>query len=219
MRGTSVQLEPRCVRLSAEDERGVAMLVVLMVMLMMTILGVAAITVSGLENKMAGLQRTTESAAQAAESCLGTSANVIMQTLLPESGGAIPDALLDNATPAGPVPSGNKTTLQNEIIGNPENSPDTPSDTIPNIKMPANLMPLGGYTVTGDIDRLYVKQKAGTGLMQFAGYEGVGGGGGGDADIYYKVTCLAVNTTTGTESRVSAIYACTWTSDGCQKQP
>jgi Tfp pilus assembly protein PilX len=56
------------------------MLVVLMVMLMMTVLGVAAITVSGLENKIAGLQRTTENAAQAAESCLGTSANVIMQT-------------------------------------------------------------------------------------------------------------------------------------------
>jgi len=192
------------------------MLTVLMVMLMMTVLGIAAITVSGLENKIAGLQRTTESAAQAAESCLGTSANVIMQTLLPENGGIIPDALLSGQ--GGPVPSGNQTTLQNEIIGNPENSPDTPSDAVTNILMPANLT-LGGYKVTGDIDRLYVKQKAGTGQMQFAGYEGVGGGGGGNADIYFKVTCLATNTATGTESRVSAIYACTWSPDGCQKQP
>jgi Tfp pilus assembly protein PilX len=204
---------------ACQGERGVAMLTVLMVMLMMTVLGVAAITVSGLENRIAGLQRTTESAAQAAESCLGTSANVIMQTLLPENGDTIPAALLDNASPAGPVPAANKTTLENEIIGNPENSPDTPSDAVPNIAMPANLLTLGGYTVTGDIDRLYVKQKAGTGQIHFGGYEGAGSGGGGDADIYYKVTCLAVNAATGTESRVSAIYACTWSPDGCQKQP
>ena len=213
------QPEPTCVPI--RGEHGVAMLAVLMVMVMMTILGVAAITVSGLENKIAGLQRTTESAAQAAESCLGTSANVIMQTLLPENGDTIPDTLLDTASPVGPVPSGNRTVLQNEIIGNPENSPDYPSGSgaVPNIVMPANLLTLGGYTVTGDIDRLYVKQKAGTGQIHFGGYEGAGGGGGGDADIYYKVTCVALNTATGSESRVSAIYACTWSSDGCQKQP
>ena len=99
-----MRFEPTVVSVSGGDERGVAMLVVLMVMLMMTVLGVAAITVSGLENKIAGLQRTTENAAQAAESCLGTSANVIMQTLLPESGSTIPAALLDTASPAGPVP-------------------------------------------------------------------------------------------------------------------
>ena len=219
MRRTSVRFEPTVVSVSGGDERGVAMLVVLMVMLMMTVLGVAAITVSGLENKIAGLQRTTENAAQAAESCLGTSANVIMQTLLPESGSTIPATLLDTASPAGPVPSTNATILENEIIGNPENSPDNPVSGSENIRMPAGLMNLGGYTVLGDIDRLYVKQKAGTGQIHFGGYEGVGAGGGGDADIYYKVTCVATNTATGTESRVSAIYACTWSSDGCQKQP
>ena len=216
-----LRLPPTCSKMicACQGERGIAMLTVLMVMLMMTVLGVAAITVSGLENRIAGLQRTTESAAQAAESCLGTSANVIMQTLLPENGDTIPAALLDNATPAGPVPSGNKTILENEIIGNPENSPDTPLDPVPNIKMPTPLMPLGGYTVTGDIDRLFVKPRAGTGMKHFAGYEGIGDGGGGDKDIYYKVTCVATHTISGTESRVSAIYACTWSPDGCQRQP
>src|SRR6478672_1139655 len=152
MRRTSVRFEPTVVSVSGGDERGVAMLVVLMVMLMMTVLGVAAITVSGLENKIAGLQRTTENAAQAAESCLGTSANVIMQTLLPENGDTIPAALLDTASPAGPVPSTNATILENEIIGNPENSPDSPVSGSENIRMPAGLMNLGGYTVLGDID-------------------------------------------------------------------
>ena len=203
------------------NERGVAMLTVLMVMLMMTVLGIAAITASSLDNKMAGLQRTTESAVQAAESCLGTSANVIIQSLLPENGTTIPAAFLDTASPAGPVPTANSnaTILANEIIGNPENSTDVPtgSGVTPNIRLPGTV---GSYTVVGDIDRLYVKMKAGTGQQQFAAYEGVGvGAGSNGADVYYKITCVATNSATGTESRVSAIYTCSLTGDGCQKQP
>lgn len=206
---------------NVRNERGVAMLTVLMVMLMMTVLGIAAITASSLDNKMAGLQRTTESAAQAAESCLGTSANVIIQSLLPENGTTIPAALLDTASPAGPVPTANSnaTKLADEIIGNPENSIDVPTGTgvTPNIQLPGTV---GSYTVVGDIDRLYVKMKAGTGQQQFAAYEGVGvGAGSNGADVYYKITCIARNSATGTESLVSAIYACSLTGDGCQKQP
>jgi len=50
------------------NDRGMAMLTVMMVLLMLTVLGIAAITVSGLGNTMAGLQRTMEASANAAES-------------------------------------------------------------------------------------------------------------------------------------------------------
>ena len=50
------------------DERGMAFLTVMMVLLMLTVLGIAAITVTGVENNMAGLQRTMEASANAAES-------------------------------------------------------------------------------------------------------------------------------------------------------
>src|SRR6187200_765976 len=102
-----------------DSEQGMAMLTVVMVLLMLTVIGIAAITASGLENNMAGLQRTMESSGQAAESCLGTGANIIIQTLLPENGAAIPSALI---APAGPVVStnNNPTLLGNEIMGNPE---------------------------------------------------------------------------------------------------
>src|SRR5688572_1036841 len=81
------------------DRRGMAMLTVMMVLLMLTVLGIAAITVSGLGNTMAGLQRTMEASANAAESCLGTGANIIQQVFLPENGSQIPAALLDNNSP------------------------------------------------------------------------------------------------------------------------
>ena len=198
------------------NDRGMAMLTVMMVLLMLTVLGIAAITVSGMGNTMAGLQRTMEASANAAESCLGTGANIIQQVFLPENGSQIPAALLDNSSPPGPIPNGNKTVLENELIGNPENNTDQASG-VPNLVMPGTI---GPYRVAGDIDRLYVKMRAGSGQQQFAAYDGAGvGAGSNGVDAYFRISCLATNVATGTESRISAIYACSLTGDGCQKQP
>lgn len=195
------------------DERGIALLSVMMVMLMVTVLGIAALTASGLGNNMAGVQRTMEASANAAESCLGTGANIIQQVFLPENGSQVPAALL---SPSGPVPNGNKMVLENELTANPENHTDVPTGAgaLPNL-----VMTVGPYAVAGDIDRLYSKMRAGTGQQQFGAHEGVGvGTGAGGMDIFFRISCVATNTATGTESKISAIYACTLT-DGCQKQP
>ena len=202
---------------SLNNERGMAFLTVVMVLLMLTVLGITAITVSGLENNMAGFQRTMEASSQAAESCLGTGANIIQQVFLPESGGLIPAALLDNSAPPGPVPNGNKAVLEGELIGNPENNLDVPTGTgaAPNLRMT-----VGPYAVAGDVDRLYVKMRAGSGQQQFAAYEGAGvGAGSNGVDAYFRISCVATNSATGTESKISAIYACSLSGDGCQKQP
>ena len=203
------------------NERGMAMLTVVMVLLMLTVLGIAAITASSLENNMAGLQRTVESAGQAAESCLGTGANVILQTLLPENGAAIPAVLV---APAGPVvaTNNNPTILGNEIMGNPENNIDVAVGVGPTglAAAPNIQMSVGPYNVVGDIDRLYIKLRAGSGQQQFAAYDGTGvGAGSNGSDVYFRITCIATNTATGTENRVSSLYACALTGDGCQKQP
>jgi hypothetical protein len=189
--------------------------------LMLTVLGIAAITASSLENNIAGLQRTMESAGQAAESCLGTGANVILQTLLPENGAAIPAALV---APAGPVvaTNNNPTLLGNEIMGNPENNIDVAVGVGPTglAAAPNIQMTVGPYNVVGDIDRLYIKLRAGSGQQQFAAYDGTGvGAGSNGSDVYFRITCIATNTATGTENRVSSLYACALTGDGCQKQP
>lgn len=215
----TAQMQNRCARtlVVRSDERGMAMLTVVMVLLMLTVLGIAAITFSGLENNMAGLQRTMEASANAAESCLGTGANIIQQVFLPENGSQVPAVLLDSNSPPGPVPNGNKTVLENELIGNPENLTDVPTGAgaAPNLQMA-----VGPYAVAGDIDRLYVKMRAGSGQQQFSAYEGTGvGAGSNGVDAYFRISCVATNSATGTESKVSAIYACSLSGDGCQKQP
>lgn len=132
----------------ADDQRGIALLTVVMAMLIMTVLGIAALTVSGLENNIAGIQRRTEAASIAVESCVGTAANIIGQTIMAAS---LPTAFKDTATPAGPVPASNFSTLNSEIMGQSDNNTDDPAAN-PNI-----TMQVGPYSVTGDIDRLFAR--------------------------------------------------------------
>ncbi|TAJ23407.1 MAG: hypothetical protein EPO64_11265 [Nitrospirae bacterium] len=192
------------------SERGVALLTVLLLMVILTIVGIVAITVTGVENRMAGYVRTTESGTSAAEACMGTAVNVIQQTI---DNGTLSASFLDNAVPAGPVPAGNATTLEQEIMGQSDNNPDA-ADTAPNTVATVNT-----FTVRGDIDRLYVVGKTG-GSLQFAGgYEGTAGGAAsGGVDIYYRVDCSATNAATSTKSRVTAVYVCTSTGESCQRK-
>lgn len=181
----------------AVGQDGVALLTVLLIMLIMTVLGIAAITTTGLENRMAGFARTGEAAATAADSCIGVGANIIRQALVPANAGAIPPAFLSNAAPPGPVPLTNAAILHDEIFVT-QNSPDTATGT-PNLVLTVN-----GFTVNGDIDFLYNGNTIAT---------------EGNTNTY-QITCVATNVSTGTSSSVTAIYACTMVenSNECSKK-
>jgi Tfp pilus assembly protein PilX len=193
------------------NQRGVALLTSLLIVAAMMIMGLGAITVSGLGNKMAGYSRTGESSANAAESCVSTAIKLIQDTI---DGGVVPAAYLDNAVPAGPVPTANGPTLQQEILGQLDNHTDVATNA-PNTQVLVN-----GYMVQGDIDRLYASPRAGSAIQFAGGYEGVGGGASaGGVDIVYRVDCTARNTATATTSRIVAVYACTLSGDSCQRRP
>lgn len=178
----------------AVGQDGVALLTVLMMLLIMTVLGIAAITTTGLENRMAGFARTGEAAATAADSCMGVGANIIRQALIPANAAAIPLAFLSNAAPPGPVPLTNAVILHDEIYGKDasgvvtKNSPDLATGT-PNLVLTVN-----GFAVSGDIDFLYNENTVAT---------------GGAITNTYGITCVATNVSTGTSSSVTAVYACT----------
>ncbi len=185
----------RVMKPTAVGQRGIALLTVMMLMLIMTVIGVAAITVTGLENRMAGFARTGESAATAADSCMGVGANIIRQVLAPTNvgAGAIPLAYLSTA--GGPVPATNSVILFHEIYGkdasevSTKNSPDTAAG-VPNLVLTVN-----GFTVNGDIDFLYNENTAGTGKS---------------STNVYRINCVATNVATGTSSSVTAVYGCTF---------
>jgi hypothetical protein len=187
------------------DERGVSFMAVMILTLMTGVLGVAALTMTGMENSMAGAVRMVEEGTHAAESCIGSAVRVINMVQEDPSMAATAAVLV---APQGPVPAMNAAFLSQEINGNTRNHRDVafPSgdpNYNPNLSMTVN-----NYTITGDIDFLYSKQRAGEELT-----EGIA------ASQFYRADCTAVNTATGTTSHVIATFECLQKSgEGCQKR-
>ena len=205
-----------------ENQQGIAMISILMLMLILTVLGIGAMTITGLENRVAGFGSSMEASSAAADSCIATGVKVIQQVLDVSNATSVPTALLNNQIPPGPVPSTNKTQLENEINGDPTAVADAPIGppfpagiiaAVPNL-----VQTVGAYSVAGDIDFLYRKQRAGSGQQFGAAYDGTAvGGGAGGMDMFYSVDCVATNTATGMSSRIAAIYACLY-NEGCTRK-
>ena len=205
-----------------QNQQGIAMLSILMLMLILTVLGIGAMTITGLENRVAGFASSMEASSAAADACVATGVKVIQQVLDVSNGMSVPTALLSNQTPPGPVPSTNKAQLELEISGDPAALPDAPigppfpagiTAAVPNL-----VQTVGAYSVAGDIDMLYKKQRAGSGQQFGAAYDGTAvGGGAGGVDIFYSVDCVATNTATGMSSRIAAIYSCLY-NEGCTRK-
>ncbi len=192
----------------ALDDRGVSLMSVMIITLMTGVLGVAALTMTALENSMAGAVRMVEEGTHAAESCIGTSVNVIQQSI---DSGTVPANLI---VPQGPVPALNAALLGQEINGVQVNNADIAFGTgsAPNIQLTVN-----NYTVTGDIDFQFRKQKSGGTSSMASGYDGTGSGAA-SVDMFYRIDCTATNTATGTTSRVIAVYDCLAAGDGCTRR-
>ena len=202
-----------------ENQQGIAMLSIVMLMLILTVLGIGAMTITGLENRVAGFASSMEASSAAADACVATGVKVIQQVLDVSNGMSVPTALLNNQIPPGPVPSSNKAQLELEISGDPNAVADAPIGppfppgviaAVPNL-----VQTVGAYSVAGDIDFLYRKPRAGSGQQFGAAYDGTAvGSGSGGMDMLYTVDCVATNTATGMSSRISAVYSCLF-NEGC----
>ena len=210
----------RGLSLPHRGEEGIALITTLVILLIMTVLGVGAVAVTALENRIAGFQRTGESSTSAAESCVGTSVNIIQQTLA--TGNLTVPAAFVSAN--GPILTAAEVaanpSLSMELSGSSINDPDLTTNPLGATGPDYNLT-INGYTVLGDIDFLYRMPKAGNSGSAGAGYEGAGDGAAENGiDMLYKIDCVAkavgVATGVGTESRVVSIYACTLNGQ-CQK--
>jgi len=192
------------------NERGFALFGVFLTILMMTALGIAAMTMTGLENRMAGSANSMDAAAAAAESCIGTGVNVIMQTLQDRQ---VPLSYVGSVVPAS-AEGATAPTLTQEIMGQANNNADV-AGASPDIQMTA-----GPFAVVGDIDRLYFKNKVGGSLQFASGYEGAAqGAAGGGGEAIYQIDCTATLAATGAASRIQAVYACVSAGgESCQRK-
>lgn len=215
-------LQTHCALGRLTGQQGVALLTGMLLLMIMAVIGIASVTLTGLENRLAGFVRSGEAASVAAEACLQTGVRVIEAAI---RSGEVPADLKDTATPPGPVPNANATQLYNEIAGAAgyetygDGLPATPPATYPNLAVPSLNQTLNNFTVQGDIDRLQSKQSAGGSLLMLMGYEGLGSGAAaGGVEILYRISCLATHSATNTRSQITAVYACKPVEDGCLRK-
>lgn len=188
-------------RQRALDEQGVSFMTVMIITLMAGALGVAALTMTGLENSTAGAMRMVEEGTDAAESCVGMGVKVIKESI---DNGQVPAALI--STNGGPVPATNQTVLGQEISFI-RNSQDVAWGVGP-LVVPNLVMNVNNYVVNGDIDSQFVKLSAGQ----------AGDGQDQPVDIFFRIDCQAVNAATGATSRVIAEYQCFKSGDSCMQR-
>ncbi len=201
------------VKMVRDQQAGVAMLTVLMLTVILTVIGIAAITTTTMDIRMAGGERLREGSVNAAEACMSSAVQIIQQTL---QNSAIPSTL----TGTGANPAIVTSPLQNEIMGASDANTDTADPSVSGYAPNATLT-LSPYTIYMDIDRLYARAKAGGSLAMLSGYEGTAGGSaGGGVEIIYRIDCYAKGTAglTPISGRVTGVYACVATGETCQRQ-
>ncbi len=64
-----------------EDQQGFAMFSIMLLLVLISALGIAATTITGIENRVAEFASTMESSSAAAEACVATGVKVIQQVL------------------------------------------------------------------------------------------------------------------------------------------
>ena len=215
-------------------EEGIAMLTVLMLTIILTVIGIAAITTTSLDLWMAGGERVRESVVASEEACLSSGVAIIQQVL---ENAALPAALQTaGANPfipalgVPPVNNGLVAKIMAQFEGQPD--PDTANPALigtasysPNavLSVPTPLAP--AYKVSMDIDRLYKRHVVG-GPAEFG--EGV------NIEILYRITCYAWTPTaagvpkpaptlatdiSAVMGNISAVYVCYMRGpDRCQRQ-
>ena len=204
-----------------QNQQGIAMLSILMLMLILTVLGIGAMTITGIENRVAGFASSMEASSAAADACVATGVKVIQQVQDVSNSLSVPTTLLNDQVPPGPVPVTNKTQLENEInlipaLADAPIGPPFPPGIV--AAVPNLIQTVGAYSVVGDIDFLYRKPRAGSGQQFGAAYDGTSvGAGAGGTDLFYSVDCVATNTATGMSSRIAAVYSCLY-NEGCVRK-
>jgi hypothetical protein len=195
-------------------EDGIAMLTILMLTVILTVIGIAAITTTTMDLKLAGGERLREGSINTAEACLSTSVQIIQQTL---ANSALPASILGVATPVIW-----QAPLESEIMGVPgfEQLADTADwqAVAPLVIAPNAQIAVGGFTVNIDIDRLFARPKPGSSLAFAAGYEGTGAGAaGGGVEVLYRISCYSFGGL-NTFGQVTGVYACVATGESCQRK-
>ncbi len=188
-----------------QNEKGVALITMLLFLVVLTVIGLTSISITSLENRTAQNERTYEERINDQESGVEPQVNVLERTI---ADGELP---VTYQMPSGPVPMVAAPTLEPELITNLMEADDT---TLVGALGPDLQFTLGANVVNMDIDYLFTKIKAGNAVEFAAASEGVGNSvsGGGSEKIFQMSSVSSLNAT----AAITNSYTCV-ISGACQK--
>ena len=190
------------------SQKGAALVIAVLILLILTVIGIYAVSTSTFETKIAGFEREFKEAFYTADSGepIGIGLTKAIIHHVPSAVGDLPNpwnnaSLIDDDDlfdAAGAL----------EIFTDGKNS-DTPNTDPPDIKSDGagnNLGLPNDVQLRVDIDRLSSYQMPGGATEYGSGYEGIGQGGGGEVAILYSIDSIGRYTFTNAESGVEAGY-------------
>jgi Tfp pilus assembly protein PilX len=174
--------------LTAGNNKGYVLVTSLLMLLVLTVIGLAAISTSTLENLLSGNIRLKESNLAIADGCGEISLMVIERAIRNEDyrgfSNIVTDSNLSQELRAGSFDSDTLTAAEADLICDDG---------------------LGGTTSVVDIDVMYPKWIGGTSIEFASGYEGLGKGGGSGYSTYYRVNASGAGLM-NSESNIGSVY-------------
>lgn len=183
------------IMMSEDREKGAILMVTMMILLVLTVFGIAAISTTTSEMRIAGNARM--------QSMFFYGADGGTRTYVPILGSIMQNHVLPAAPLGSPVQDSN---LGNELLGTAVVAPPDDGATDSPTNRPDLSMTAGDVTVGIDIDRIDSHQLSGGAGESHSGYEGTGASlVSGGVGIYFQVDSVG-GILGGSQSQVSNVY-------------
>jgi hypothetical protein len=198
-----IGMKERIRQCDAEAQQGTAIIMALLILLVLSVIGVYAVSTSTMETKIAGVERGYQEAFYTADS--GEPIGLGIVKLILQNDPQTVEAL---GSPWSSVVNADLLNMNGEIFTDSRSS-DRPEHGTADIEsqFDSNNLGLPSYVqLLVDIDRLKSHHLPGGGIEFAAGYEGIGMGGGGDIAVLYAVDSVGIYSMRGAQSRVYVGY-------------
>jgi Na+-transporting methylmalonyl-CoA/oxaloacetate decarboxylase gamma subunit len=189
-------------------QHGAALVIAILILLVLTVIGIYAVSTSTFETKISGFEREFKEAFYTADSGepIGIALTKTIIHYVPSAVGDLPApwnnaSLIDDADL---FVAGGALEIYTDV-----RNADTPDTNPPDINSKGagnNLGLPNDVQLRVDIDRLSSYQMPGGATEYGSGYEGIGQGGGGEVAIIYAIDSVGRYTYTNAASGIEAGY-------------
>jgi type II secretory pathway component PulK len=194
-----------------DPQEGTAIIMALLILLVLSVIGVYAVSTSTVETKISGVEQGFQEAFYTADS--GEPIGIYITKLIlhddPQTVGAL-GAPWSNVTSSGStVVNQNLLGMSGTLFTNSGRTLTEPQSDTASINSAGQSVALGlpDYVLLlVDIDRLQSQHLPGGGVEFASGYESIGQGGGGDVGVLISVDSVGRYGLRGAESRVNVGY-------------